>query len=91
MQSFLDLYLDWSGPNVIAALAAASIVWLLTTLKRPRHIQHYFLAVGTGVIAVIVVSAAAAMFGISPKLPSGMLGIIAGVVSALLLRPRTGT
>lgn len=89
MQSFLDLYLDWSGANVIAALATASVVWFLTTLKRPRHIQHYFIAVGSGVIAVIAVSAVAAILGIAPTLPSGLLGVIAGVVSALLLRPRS--
>lgn len=89
MQSFLDLYLDWSGANVIAALAAASVVWFLTTLKRPRHIQHYFIAVGSGVIAVIAVSAVATILGIAPTLPSGLLGVIAGVVSALLLRPRS--
>lgn len=88
MQNVVDLYLAWGGPNVIAALAAGSVVWFLTTIGKERQLQHYFFAIGVGVLAIIAISIIAAVLGIAPVLPDGALGVLAGIVGPILFRPK---
>lgn len=95
MTDFLTAYFAWAGPNTIAALAASAITWLLVTRKgagreSARCLQTYLVVTGAAVITVAMVSAAAALLKVAPHQDwKAMLGVVSGIVPALLLRKRS--
>jgi hypothetical protein len=87
VSTFVELYIAWGGPNVIAALAAGTIAWWLLNTSQ-RSIQHYLFSVGAGAIGVMIIAAIAALLGLQPVQPGGMIGVLAGVASAFLARAK---
>lgn len=93
MQSFFDLYLTWAGPNVSSALFAGTIAWWLYAWRRtgrmwPHSLSSMLMATGGGVLAMVVLSGLAALFGVEPLGLGGIPGIIAGVISGSLIREK---
>lgn len=90
MDTFFQGYLAWAGPNVIAALVSGTLAWWLHNWRRtgrlvPESYATMLMATGGGVLAVVIISAIAAALGIAP-VSDGLLGVVAGVVSASVIR-----
>jgi len=91
MDTLIATYVAWAGPNAIAALAASSLTWWLlgwrrTGSARPSNLSTLILAMGAAVVTILAISILAVLLGISPVLPSGSVGVIAGIVAALVIR-----
>ena len=90
MSAFFAIYYSWAIPNVMAALATATVAGLLlrrSDEKRAIALPALILTQGAAVASVVILSLAANFAGLAPSGPAGIAGIIAGVVSSLLLRP----
>lgn len=86
MSAFYDAYVHWAGPNVFSAIASAILTWWLLNRGRPRYFQHALITVGSAVVAVLILSAVLAAFGVPPQSTSIDIGIIAGVLAGFFLR-----
>lgn len=87
MSNFMALYLAWAVPSVIVTLATATVAWWLLTIGRTRSAQHFFIAIGAPVLVIVIISAIASAISLAPLAPGSVIGIMAGVICPLLLRP----